>query len=262
MTKADESPKQGLGASFPVPCRMALVVALLGVLLALLVLKAPIAQFADYHQLADSRRLLRVPHFWNVASNLPFLVLGLMGLGLLRRRPPGASVAWAVVFAATVLVFFGSAYYHLDPHDASLVWDRVPIGIAFMGFFVALLSEHAGAEGNRLARRALLPLVVFSVAAVYWWRLTGDLSLWVWVQLAPMTAIVLALWLLPPQYTHRRYFAYALGCYVLAKGFELGDGRLYEWSGGLLSGHTLKHLAAAAGVYFFYAMLAKRVPIR
>jgi hypothetical protein len=223
--------------------------------LAVLLWNAPITQFPDYHDLADQRPILGVPHFWNVASNLPFLVVGAMGLGLLRRRP--ASPAWAAVFAGTALVSFGSSYYHLAPSDATLVWDRLPIGVAFMGFFAALIEEHSRAHGSRL----LLPLILFSTGAVYWWRFTGDLSLWVWVQLAPMLGIVLVLFL-PGRYSHRRYLVYALVCYALAKVFELGDRQLMEWSGGMLSGHSLKHLSAAAGVLFLYLMLRKRAAIR
>jgi hypothetical protein len=236
--------------------------AVIGLVLALLLVgvltQAPIEQFADYHQLADQRSVFGIPNFWNVISNLPFLIVGWMGLDLLRRRPAGASPAWAALFAGTTLVFFGSAYYHLDPRDATLVWDRLPIGVAFMGFFAALIGEHSRGNGNR----PLLPLILFSIGAVYWWRFTGDLSLWVWVQLAPMLAIVLALSFLPGRYTHRRYMLYALACYALAKAFELGDRQAMEWSGGALSGHSLKHVAAAAGVLCFYAMLKKRTVIR
>ena len=235
---------------------MALVLLALGLLLAALLTQAPIAQFADYHELADQRPLLGIPHFWNVASNLPFLLVGAMGLDLLRRRPAGASPAWAAVFAGTALVFFGSSWYHLAPGDATLVWDRLPIGLAFMGFFAALIEEHSRFRGNLL----LAGLVLFSFGAVYWWYFTGDLSLWVWVQLAPMLAIVLVLFL-PGRYSHRRYLVYALACYALAKAFELGDRQVMTWSGGLLSGHSLKHLLAAAGVLCFYVMLRKRAAI-
>jgi hypothetical protein len=237
---------------------MAIIAAALLLLLGGLLTQAPIAQFPDYHDLADQRLLLGIPHFWNVASNLPFLVVGAMGLALLRRRPAGASPAWAALFGGTALVFFGSAYYHLDPRDATLVWDRLPIGVAFMGFFAALIAEHSRID----ARRILVPLILVSIGAVFWWRFTGDLSIWVWVQLAPMLAIVLALSLLPGRYTHRRYMAYALVLYAAAKLFELGDRQLMAWSAGALSGHSLKHLAAAAGVLCFYAMLKKRSAIR
>jgi hypothetical protein len=240
--------------------REALVALLPAALLPVLLAFGPIAQVPAYHDLADQRPLLGIPHFWNVVSNLPFLVIGVMGLELLRRRPQEAAAAWAALFAGTALVAFGSSYYHLDPGDATLVWDRIPIGIAFMGFFVALLAEHFDGGARRTAKALLFPLVILSIGTIYWWRITGDLAPWIWVQLAPMLAIVLALALLPGRYTHRRYLAYALAWYVLAKLLELGDEPVMRWTSGATSGHVLKHLAAAAGVWCFYAMLRKRMP--
>ena len=219
---------------------------------------APILQPAAYHDLADQRSILGIGHFWNVVSNLPFLVVGLMGLDLLRRKPEEAGAGWAALFGGNVLVAFGSAWYHSNPNDATLIWDRLPIGIAFMGFFTALLVEHLEGTARELARRLLAPLIAVSAAAIWWWHESGDLSLWVWVQAAPMLAVVLVLALLPGRYTHRRYLAYALACYAAAKFFELGDLQLMQWTGGLMSGHTLKHVAAAAGVWCFYVMLRER----
>jgi hypothetical protein len=218
---------------------------------------APIAQVGGYHDLADQRPILGIAHFWNVVSNLPFLVVGLMGLQQLRRKPEEAAAAWASVFAGTVLVAFGSAYYHSAPDDTTLVWDRIPIGIAFMGFLTALLVEHLDGAARRIANGALVPLVLFSVAAIWWWYASGDLSLWVWVQAAPMLAALLVL-ALPARYTHRRYLAFAFACYAAAKLFELADVQLMQWTGGLMSGHAMKHFAAAGGVWCFYVMLRER----
>ena len=219
---------------------------------------APILQPTAYHDLADQRALLGIGHFWNVVSNLPFLVVGLMGLDLLRRKTEEAAAGWTALFGGNVLVAFGSAWYHSNPNDATLIWDRLPIGIAFMGFFTALLVEHLDGTAREVARRLLAPLIVLSAAAIWWWQASGDLSLWVWVQAAPMLAVVLVLALLPGRYTHRRYLAYALACYAAAKLFELGDLQLMQWTGGLMSGHALKHVAAAAGVWCFYVMLRER----
>ena len=238
--------------------REVVIAVVLGALLLGLLAFGAITQPPRYHDLADQRPLYGIPHFWNLASNVPFLIVGAMGMHLLLRRPPGASTAWAAVFGGTLLTGLGSAYYHLDPSDATLVWDRLPIGVAFMGFLVALLSEHMAGNGRRLARHMLLPLVLLSIGTVYWWRVSGDLAPWVWVQLAPMLAVLLALAFLPGQYTHRRYFAYALAFYATAKLFELGDQEVMQWSGDWLSGHSLKHLAATAGVYCLYTMLKKR----
>lgn len=238
--------------------RESVVVVLLAGLLPLLFFGfAPIPQVSGYHDLADPRCILGIDHFWNVVSNLPFLVIGLMGLQLLRRKPEEAAAAWATVFAGTVLVAFGSAYYHSAPDDTTLIWDRIPIGIAFMGFLTALLVEHLDGAARRIARGFLVPLVLFSVAAIWWWSTRGDLSLWVWVQAAPMLAALLVL-ALPGRYTHRRYLAYAFACYAAAKLFEVGDWQLMQWTGGMMSGHALKHFAAAAGVWCFYVMLRER----
>ena len=238
--------------------RELLVVLLLVALLPALFLAGPIAQFPDYHELADQRSLLGIPHFWNIVSNLPFLLVGVMGLRQLAVKREDAAEAWAMLFGGAALVAFGSSWYHADPNDATLIWDRLPIGVAFTGFLIALLIEHLDEAHRRYARWQLLPLTLFSAVAIWWWKVSGDLSLWVWVQVAPMLAVVLVLALLPGRHTHRRYLAYALACYAAAKFLELGDGRIMEWTGGAVSGHVLKHLAAALGVWFFYAMLRKR----
>jgi hypothetical protein len=219
---------------------------------------APILQFPHYHDLADQRSILGVRHFWNIVSNLPFLLVGVTGLSLVIEGREEASGAWAMVFGGTLLAAFGSGWYHANPNDATLVWDRLPIGLAFMGFLGAVLVEHLQGAQRRLVG-GLMPLAtLFSVATIWWWYETGDLSLWVWVQVAPMVAIVLVLILLRGRYTHRRYLGYALACYAAAKGLELGDVQVMQWTGGAMSGHALKHIVAAAGVWCFYVMLRDR----
>ena len=100
-----------------------------------------IPQDLTYHNFADQRVVAGIPNFANVASNIPFLAVGALGLGLCLRRN-GSSASWTAFFVGIGLVCLGSAYYHLFPQNATLVWDRLPITLAFMGLFVALLSEH------------------------------------------------------------------------------------------------------------------------
>jgi hypothetical protein len=239
-----------------------LVLAVLGALLPILFFGlGPIAQPAGYHNFADQRPVLAISHFWNVVSNLPFLIIGVMGLHLVWRKRGEAAAAWATLFAGTTMVAFGSSWYHSDPNDETLIWDRVPMGIAFMGFFAALLIEHLNGVRRRVTHHLLVPGVAFSAATIWWWYRSGDLSLWAWVQAAPMLAVVLVLVLLPARYTHRRYLAYGLACYVAAKVFEVADVQFMQWTGGLMSGHAMKHLAAAAGAWCLYIMLRRRSAI-
>ena len=82
-----------------------------------------IPQPLEYHLFADRRGFLGIPNFGDVASNLPFAVIGVWGLMFLLR--PDASAEhfidrrekwpYVVVFFGLLLTAFGSSYYHLAP---------------------------------------------------------------------------------------------------------------------------------------------------
>ncbi|HUP95249.1 MAG TPA: ceramidase domain-containing protein [Burkholderiales bacterium] len=242
------------------PLRSLILLALLGAPLAiLLVAVPPIAQDPAYHQLADNRAFFSIPNFFNVASNIAFLLVGSIGLAScvrpLPQRRSRVSPAWTVFFAGTVLVAFGSAYYHWRPDDAALLWDRLPMTIAFMGLFVALLSEHID---ERLDRKLLVPAIIVGIASLAWWRYAHDLRLYAWVQFAPLIAIVFLFFAYSARYTHRSYLLYGLAFYVLAKVAEHLDGQIFGWSSGIVSGHTLKHVLAAGAPLCLYLMLERR----
>jgi hypothetical protein len=80
----------------------------------------------------------------------------------------------------------------------------------------------------------------------------------VWVQAAPLLAVVLVLVLFPASRRDGAWLLGALGCYVAAKVFEVADQAFYELTEGALSGHAMKHLLAAAGVACLVALLRRR----
>jgi hypothetical protein len=228
--------------------------------LALILAAGPIPQDTRLHAFADDRAALGVPYFFNVVSNVAFLLVGLAGLLAGRAgRISGASRSWFVLFLGMVLVCFGSAYYHWAPSNATLVWDRLPMTLAFMGFLVAVASEHLG---ERLERLMLAPALVVGIASVLWWDYTDDLRFYIWVQLAPFLAIVVLLLAYPARYTHRAYLWYGLGLYALAKLAEGFDREIYAATAHALSGHVLKHLLAACSVFVIYLMLLRRPEIK
>nr|CAB3479506.1 unnamed protein product [Digitaria exilis] len=70
----------------------------------LMVVTPAIPQNEDYHDFADQRTLfLGIPNTLN-----------------------GELWSWSLFFAGVTAVAFGSSYYHLNPNDATLVWDRLP----------------------------------------------------------------------------------------------------------------------------------------
>ena len=220
-------------------------------LLALLLLP-PIPQDQGYHQFADKRTLLGVPNFWNVVSNIPFIAIGAMGLRQFHRDP-----AIIMLFLGILLTGFGSSYYHLDPNDRTLFWDRLPMAIGFMAILAVTVEERVDARAGAVL---LWPLIAIGVLSLLLWRWTGDLRLYVWVQFFPCVALPLLFLVLPPKYSGTFYWLIAAALYALAKLFELYDRAIYS-AGSILSGHTLKHLAAAAACVAILRYFQKRQPI-
>jgi len=235
------------------------LVLLLVALLVAVMKSAPLAQPQYYHVFVDQRSLLGVPNFLNVLSSIPFLLVGALGSArCMGRRAPAASTCWAAFFIGAAFVGLGSAYYHWAPTDGTLLWDRLPMTVGFMGLFVALLAEHLG---ERVARYLLVPALALGVASVLWWRWSDDLRLYVWVQLASLVSVPCVLALFPARYTHRWFLLVALPLYVLAKVMEYVDAAVYEMTGHAVSGHTLKHLLAASAIFVILLMLRRRTAV-
>jgi len=211
----------------------------------------PIPQDAPYHAFADTRVMFGIRNFSNVATNLPFLLVGAWGL-MSARRLVAVTLAthYRVYCSAVVLIGFGSGWYHFAPSNASLVWDRVPLTVAFMSVFSALLADRI----SWLLGRALLwPLVVAGLASIAWWIRGeasghGDLRAYGLVQFLPMLLIPLILVLWRDGSLAGRPLWLAFGAYTLAKLVEHYDAAIYAATG--FSGHSLKHLVAAAAAWW------------
>ena len=210
----------------------------------------------EYHNFADRRAFFRLPNFLDVASNLAFLFVGIFGLNIcLKNRLGSLRYAWLVLFAGITLVSVGSAYYHLNPNNQTLVWDRLPMTIGFMGLFAALIGEYIS---ERLSVFLLVPALLLGASSVIYWHLFDDLRFYIWVQLIPLLTIPVIMILFRPKYSHQWMLLAALGCYALAKISELFDKEIFSLSQDLLSGHTIKHLLSAFGCLTIVLMLQKR----
>ncbi len=137
----------------------------------------PLLQNQGYHGFADQRTLFGIPNFWNVFSNLPFIAVG--AAGLLRLRRNSVSV---VLFSGIFLTGFGSSYYHLNPNDSTLFWDRLPMTLCFAAILAALVQERVDTRAGVILLRPLLAVGVFSLLL---WRWTDDLRLYAWAQFFP-----------------------------------------------------------------------------
>jgi hypothetical protein len=220
--------------------------------LAGLLLVPLIPQSQIYHGFADQRTLFGIPHFWNVVSNLAFVLVG--ALGLMRVR---GSLSASIFFFGVFLTGFTSSYYHWAPSDWGLFWDRLPMTFAFMAILANVIEERIDARAGKLL---LWPLVALGVVSLLVWMRFDDLRLYAWVQFFPCIAIPLMFWLLPPKYTGTYLWFVAAGLYALAKLLEHFDAAIYG-ALGVMSGHPLKHVVAAGACYAIYLAFMTRKPV-
>jgi predicted membrane channel-forming protein YqfA (hemolysin III family) len=213
----------------------------------------PIGQDQAYHAFADQRTLLNVPNGANVLSNVLFVIAGLWGAvftmcGTAAKQDRMLRIQYGLFFFGVFLSGIGSMYYHLAPSDATLVWDRLPMSVAFMALVASLLSECVD---RRAGSVLLLPLVIFGIASVLYWAWTegrgsGDLRPYIIVQFLPVLLVppTLVLYRPPKDYAAGLWTLVAL--YVVAKAFEHFDCQVFVLLG-IVSGHTIKHIVAAIG---------------
>ena len=232
------------GTSRPAELALLLAVAALAALAALL----PATGLpAGYHDFADQRTLLGLPHALDVLSHLPFAVMGAWGLWWLRRVPldrlgTAQRGLAGLFFIGLMATAFCSSSYHLDPHDAGLCIDRVGMSLAFAGLLGLAAADRISARAG-VALAALVAVAAPATALVAW--LGGNMTPWAVLQGGGLVLLA-ALALRRPQ---PRALGFSIigviAFYAVAKALELADAPVFALTQQLISGHSAKHLVAA-----------------
>jgi len=224
---------------------------------------APLPQSLDHHAFADARNLANVPNFMDVFSNLAMIIPAIAGLGLTLSRGGVfftlSERAFALIFfAALAITAVGSTWYHLAPNDERLLFDRLPLALAFTAYISWLIVERIRPHPGGIAM--LLPWLAAGPACALWWYAGpagNDLRFYL---LLYGTILTLAPWLMllrtPYDLKGRHWAAYF--AFVLALICDRLDHVIHALLGGHLSGHTLKHLLAGLAVFLLANMLAQR----
>ena len=230
----------------------------------------PVPQDQEYYNFADQRVSFSIPFFGDVITNLAYLVPALCGLFWLvgkngGRKPdrffnPLEVIAYYIFFGGILLTALGSTWFHLEPNNDTLLWDRLPMTFGFMGLLSVVIAERVSVRYGII----LLPvLVILGIASVCYWYLgetrgAGDLRYYGLVQYYPVVAIPLMVLIFPPIYSHSGYMWATCGCYGFAKLVEVLDHQIFSITGNIVSGHNLKHIIAAASSMFIYLMVKQR----
>lgn len=222
----------------------------------------------SYHHFADQRPWLGIANFSDVASNLPFAVFGIWGLWFLLHLTSQETACrfadvrerwfYVLVFLGLLLTAAGSSYYHLAPDNDRLVWDRLPMTIVFMSLVAAVIAERTSVRVGLWLWPVLLAIGILSVLQWHWseMRGAGDLRFYAAVQVYA-ALVLLLMTFYPTRYTRGPELGVVVALYVVAKLLETYDKQIFA-IGHVVSGHTLKHLAAASAGYWILRMLEKR----
>ncbi|TAL04235.1 MAG: hypothetical protein EPO08_02305 [Rhodospirillaceae bacterium] len=104
----------------------------------------------------------------------------------------------------------------------------------------------------------LWPLLIVGVGSVLYWHFTDDVRPYAIVQFLPAILVSLMCWLFPahvgPRETH---VGTLLVGYGIAKILEAADSLVWRSLSFTVSGHSLKHIAAAASCIAILAFIQK-----
>ncbi len=232
-----------------------ILVSLFFIATGVLIIIDPIPQDLSYHNFAATTTgLFGIPNVENILTNIPFAIIGLCGLIQCTQLPShSAKQAWKCFFWGITLTSLGSSYYHYNPDNSTLVWDRLPMTLAFMGLFIAILSEYIS---KKIEFYLLFPAILVGGSSVFYWQWSDDLRVYAMIQFFPLLAIPIVMAVLLPKYTLSHYLFYGLIFYILAKLCETFDFEIYSLIG--IAGHGLKHLLAAGAAFMVILMLRQR----
>lgn len=221
-------------------------------LFALYALVPPMVQSQAYHHFSDINSMFGIPNFHNVASNLVFIFFSAIAFKDYFKKPTSYGAAWFVFFLGILLVAPGSAYYHYAPSDATLVWDRLPMTIGFMGLVSSLIIDLFNIQKKKTV---LILTLILGCYSVWHWVAFNDLRLYSWVQLNSILVMLYIALVYKSSVIIKKYLFAAVGFYIAAKYTEAKDVQVDELLG--YSGHSIKHILAGFGVYFLILMKRK-----
>lgn len=227
-----------------------------------------IPQDPTYHNFSDSKTYFSVPNALNVLSNIPFILVGFYGVFSLMWGKLTSStliksneLAYWVLFLGTAFVGFGSSYYHLSPSNETLVWDRLPMTIAFMSLYSIIICEFVSVKYCRAT--LIFLLMSGTISVLYWWYTeshgVGDLRYYIVVQFFPVITIPIILLFFRSKFTLVSAYWVLLLLYVLAKLVEYFDHQIHG-ALSVLSGHSIKHIFPAIGIlYLLHAYKTRKI---
>lgn len=199
---------------------------------------------AHGHPFVDARAFQGIPNALDVLSNLAFLAVGWWVWR--RARTVAWPAAWRALAASMVLTAAGSAIYHWTPNPFGLLLDRLGMSATFAVVMAIAVAERWARTWALPAGMGVLAAGVAS-AALDWSQ--AQVLPWAMLQFGGLLCLCVAAAVRPVVVGPVVRWGMLIALYALAKVFELADAAVFDITQGVIAGHALKHLAAAAAVW-------------
>ena len=143
---------------------------------------------------------------------------------------------------------------YLVTEDWYFLSHRLPMALGFAGLVAGTLADRA----LRLTWLLLAVLVGVGTGVVVYWAVRGNLAPYIVMQAGFIVVAIAATALIRSPYSHAGVLYAAVVLYAAAIVCERLDHPINAALGSVVSGHTLKHLAAAAAAFVVCYMLLRR----
>jgi hypothetical protein len=234
--------------------RLAALAGLAALLAAAIAAAGLLQQDQRFHNFADTAAF-GIPHFGNVVSNLPYALVGIVGLARMGRLETSLpfTAAYAFWCGGFVLVAAGSAWYHAAPADTTLVWDRAAMTIVFAAATALYAADRISPRAGAVALGILAAIGLWSQ---WHWAVSGDLRAYRFAELLPFVMVPAICLLFPGRVTTLRHAWAIIAIFGLATLCEHYDRVIADAVA--VSGHTVKHLVSALAGWLAVAMVSGR----
>jgi len=219
-------------------------------------------QEQNYHQFADNRVFFGIPNGLDVMSNLAIVFPGIAGIAFVHERQKN-KYEWADKFEPTilycmffgmVLTFFGSVWFHLEPSNSTLVWDRLGMVIIMACYCSLIIFDRFD---SNLAKKVHFPLILIGFSSVFIWQYFDDLRFYFAFKVQLFILVFILLKYGEESYNRSKDYILSLALFGLATIFEFNDGVVFD-ALIIISGHTLKHIVAGIALWWIMRMTRER----
>ena len=233
---------------------LGLVILLIGCLFSL----PSIPLTIQHHQFASQVSYWGIPAFTLIFSSLCLVSVGVFGLIKHTRYTLNTDLITGLItfLIALILSGIGSAIYHWNPQDQTILFKQIPISILCMGLsFSLLVSQSKLASWGWFYGLMMAYAILSPIYGIY----AHQVQIYYATQFFPIALMILLIariW----SSSYTTSLIYGVIFLVLGKGAEISDHEIYQWTTQWVDGQMCANLLYALGYFKAFQFFSQMRP--